>query len=101
MFVQRRECLAGGFNDKDYEIKFSFALKPKDFFGRSMELTKLVWFFESTRWNTTVICFAREWTNIVASYPRDICITSFLNSFSLHKILRYKRVPNLDRYVYI
>lgn len=44
MFVQRRECLAGGFDDKDYEIKFSFALKPKDFFGRSMKLTKLVWF---------------------------------------------------------
>ncbi|XP_023515127.1 uncharacterized protein LOC111779246 [Cucurbita pepo subsp. pepo] len=86
--AQRRECLGGGFDDRVDEINFSFALKPKAFFHGALGVTKLVWFFKSTRWNTTMVCFTREWSNIVACYPRYNYVSSLLNSFTLDRIRR-------------
>ncbi|KAG6593676.1 hypothetical protein SDJN03_13152, partial [Cucurbita argyrosperma subsp. sororia] len=91
--AQRRECMGGGFDDRVDEINFSFALKPKAFFHGALGATKLVWFFKSTRWNTTMVCFTREWSNIVACYPRYNYVSSLLNSFTLDRIRR--RSPKL------
>ncbi|XP_023514484.1 uncharacterized protein LOC111778743 [Cucurbita pepo subsp. pepo] len=83
--AKRRECLAGGFNDRVDEIRFSFTPTPKEFFVGASESAKFVWFFGSTDWPTTVICFTTQWTNLLACYP--ISASSFLlHSFALKKI---------------
>ncbi|KAG7026011.1 hypothetical protein SDJN02_12509, partial [Cucurbita argyrosperma subsp. argyrosperma] len=83
--AKRRECLAGGFDDRVDEIRFSFTPTPKEFFVGASESAKFVWFFGSTDWPTTVICFTTQWTNLLACYP--ISASSFLlHSFALKKI---------------
>ena len=91
--AKRRECLAGGFNDRVDEIRFSFTPTPKEFFVGASESAKFVWFFGSTDWPTTVICFTTQWTNLLACYP--ISASSFLlHSFALKKISWTKMMMN-------